>query len=97
MFSDFPLLPPGLIVIIQFILGLAMFLCFWRIVKGPTIMDRIVGLDLLAALIMAQLVVLVIVSGFVSFLNVGVAIAIISFIATVALASHLERTKDLEP
>ncbi|MGB0369909.1 MAG: monovalent cation/H+ antiporter complex subunit F [Opitutales bacterium] len=96
MFFDIPQLPDALIVAIQSILGLAMFLCLWRLVKGPSILDRIVALDLLAALIMAQLIPLVLVSGFVSFLNVAVAIAVISFIATVALARYLEHSKDLE-
>jgi len=94
VYFDLPELPLWVLVSVQAILGAAMFLTLWRITKGPTVMDRIVALDLLAALIMAQLVVLVLSSGFVSFLNAAAAIAVISFIATVALARYLEQQED---
>ncbi|MEM7673486.1 MAG: monovalent cation/H+ antiporter complex subunit F [Verrucomicrobiota bacterium] len=96
MFSDIIPIPEWVIFVIQLILGIAMLLCVIRIIMGPSLMDRIVGLDLLAALIMAQIVTLVLVTGFLSFLNVAVAIAVISFIATVALARYLEQSDDSE-
>ncbi len=94
MYFDLSEIPMWVIVAAQTMVGLAMFLTFWRIVRGPTMMDRIVALDLFAALIMAQLVTLVLISGFVSYLNAAAAIAVISFIATVALARYLETQED---
>ncbi|WP_269539456.1 monovalent cation/H+ antiporter complex subunit F [Cerasicoccus fimbriatus] len=94
MYSELPVIPLWVIVFAQTTVGGAMLLTLWRIARGPTVMDRIVALDLFAALIMAQLVTLVLTSGFVSYLNAAAAIAVISFIATVALARYLETQED---
>lgn len=72
------------------IIALAMLLAGTRIWRGPSTHDRIVALDLLAALIMAQVALAVAHSGFVSYLDVATAIAVISFLATVAFARYLE-------
>lgn len=90
MYSDIPDLPPFVILLTQCILALAMLLTGWRIWRGPSIPDRIVALDLLAALIMAQFVVMVFLSGFIAYLDVATVIAVISFIATIAFARCLE-------
>ena len=85
--SDFPFL---IVLLTQCILALAMLLTGWRIWLGPSIPDRVVALDLLAALIMAQFVVMVFFSGFISYLDVAMVVAVISFIATIAFARCLE-------
>ena len=90
MYSDIPDLPPFVILLSQCILALAMLLTGWRIWRGPSIPDRIVALDLLAALIMAQFVLMVFFSGFIAYLDVATVIAVISFIATIAFAKCLE-------
>ena len=56
-------------------------------------MDRIVALDLFASITMAQFVLLVFSSGFTAYLDIASAIAIISFIATIAFARYLEKTE----
>lgn len=90
MFSDLADIPVEVLITAQLLLALAVLLTGWRFFKGPSIADRIVALDLLAALIMAQSVLLVFTSGFISFLDVAGAIAVISFLATVAFARYLE-------
>lgn len=94
MYFNPPDIPLWVIALVQSMVGIAMVLTLWRIKQGPSIMDRIVALDLFAALIMAQLVTIVISSGFVSMLNAAATIAVISFIATVALARYLEHQQD---
>jgi len=96
VYFDIPGLPVWVLVLAQSMIGLAMFLTVWRIAVGPTVMDRIAALDLLAALIMGQLVTLVLSSGFASYLDAATAIAVISFIATVALARYLESQEGAE-
>lgn len=71
-------------------LGISMLLAGWRIWVGPSIPDRIVALDLLAALIMAHIALAVIHSRFISYLDVATAIAVIAFLATIAFARYLE-------
>lgn len=90
MFSEFQSIPLWVAYIAHSILAVSMALAGWRICKGPSVPDRIVALDLLAALIMAQIALAVTHSGFISFLDVATAIAIIAFLATVAFARYLE-------
>lgn len=90
MYSDIPDLPLFVLLLSQCILAVAILLTGFRIWRGPSIPDRIVALDLLAALIMAEFVVMVFFSGFVPYLDVATVIAVISFIATIAFARCLE-------
>ena len=91
MYSEVPDVPFWVVTLAQILIGLAMVLTGWRLWTGPHMLDRIVAIELLAALIMAQFVTLVFRSGFVSYLDVGTAVAIISFLGTVAFARYLEK------
>jgi len=90
MFSEFQTIPAWVALTAHSILGLSMLLAGYRIWKGPSIPDRIVALDLLAALIMGHVALSVAHSRFVSYLDVATAIAVITFLATVAFARYLE-------
>ena len=94
MYSDLIPVHPLVLGAAQWILALAMLLAGWRVLKGPDTANRVVALDLLASLMMAQFVLMVLRSGFVSYLDVSTAIAIISFIATVAFARYLENREN---
>jgi multicomponent Na+:H+ antiporter subunit F len=97
MFSESLALPPTVFFIAQILVALAMVLTLVRIIQGPSIPDRILALDLLASLIMAQCVLLVFSSRFISYLDVASAIAIVSFLATVAFARYLEKQEPEKP
>jgi multicomponent Na+:H+ antiporter subunit F len=73
------------------IIGLSILIIFFRLIIGPTIEDRIVALDLLAANAIAFIVVYAIQSGTTTFLDVGVILALLAFLGTVAFAYYLER------
>jgi multicomponent Na+:H+ antiporter subunit F len=90
MFAEFQSIPDWVLTAAHSILALSMALAGWRIWKGPSVQDRVVALDLLAALIMGQVALSVVDSGFVSYLDVATAIAIITFLATIAFARYLE-------
>ncbi len=94
MFFEIPELPQWVLTASQYMLATAIVLSTIRVIKGPTLLDRIIALDLIAALTMAQCVLLTLVSGFIPYLDIAMAIALISFIATVALVRYLE-SKDL--
>jgi multicomponent Na+:H+ antiporter subunit F len=94
MFFEIPELPQWVLTASQYMLAAAIVLSTIRVIKGPTLLDRIIALDLIAALTMAQCVLLTLVSGFIPYLDIAMAIALISFIATVALVRYLE-SKDL--
>ncbi len=73
------------------IIGLSLLLIFFRIVTGPSIEDRIVGIDLLTSNAIAFIAVYSIQSGSTTFLDVGLILALIAFLGTVAFAFYLER------
>jgi len=73
------------------IIGLSILIIFLRLMIGPSIEDRIVALDLLAANAIAFIAVYAIQSGTTTFLDVGVILALLAFLGTVAFAFYLDR------
>ena len=72
-------------------LVLATFLSFTRLVRGPSLPDRVVALDLITVQIAAMLAVDTIATGQPVFLDAAIVLALISFLGTVAFARYLER------
>lgn len=72
-------------------LGLALLMAFARIVRGPTLPDRIVGMDLFGVLVVGLIVVLAASSGARASLDAAIVIALIGFVGTVAYATYVER------
>ena len=72
-------------------LTLAILIAFVRLVIGPDQADRIVALDLISLLIVADLAALAVFTGQETYLDVAIAYALIAFLGTVALARFRER------
>lgn len=81
---------PHLVTLLSFVLFAAITLAFIRLCLGPTIPDRIIAFDLIAALFMAQLILWSFHYGNPFLIEIAAGIALVSFIATVALARYLE-------
>jgi multicomponent Na+:H+ antiporter subunit F len=82
----------NLIVIIIFpLLSIAVILTFLRLVRGPSLPDRVVALDLLALLGIGIIATYAIVVNQAVFLDVATVLALIAFLATVAFAYYIER------
>jgi multicomponent Na+:H+ antiporter subunit F len=62
-----------------------------RVVRGPTLPDRVVAIDLIGVLIVGVIVVSSAATGEQAFLDVAIVIALISFVGTVAYARYVER------
>ena len=73
------------------ILGAALLGAFVRIVRGPTLPDRIVALDLFGVIVVGLIVVLAGRTGVRATLDAAIVIALIGFVGTVAYASYVER------
>ena len=71
-------------------LGLSALLSLWRVVRGPTLPDRVVALDLMGVLVVAIAVTSAALSGSRFYLDVAIVIALISFVGTVGYARHVE-------
>ena len=82
------------------VLLLASFLCLYRIGRGPTAPDRAVALDILGTLIVGFCCIFLLEAEAGAYqpdfyMNIAMAWALLSFIATIALAKYLEgRTFD---
>lgn len=72
-------------------LVLSMFLAFFRVARGPSLPDRIIALDLLASVVVGILCIHAIRSNEYAYLTAGIALALIAFIGTVALALFIRR------
>ncbi|MBL7197784.1 MAG: cation:proton antiporter [Candidatus Omnitrophica bacterium] len=73
-----------------FIVLISCLLCLYRIFRGPTAADRAVAIDILGILILGFCAVLSIPTGRGWYIDIGIAWALQSFIATLALAKYLE-------
>ena len=72
------------------LLGLAALLACWRLLRGPSLPDRVVALDLMAAVAVAVCALAAVVHDQPAYLDVAMGIALITFVGTVAFARYLE-------
>lgn len=75
------------------LLGLALLLTVVRIGLGPSLPDRVVGLDLLSTLGVSVVAVVALSSRNAVYLDVAIVLALLSFLGTVAFAAYLERSR----
>ena len=74
-------------------LAAAACLTFIRLLKGPTLPDRVVAIDLIGVLMVCTLVVAAAATGQQALLDVGMVVALISFVGTVAYSAYIERIR----
>ena len=73
------------------LVGIGMLLTLIRLVRGPSRADRVVALDLLTILAIALIACLAVATGSDALLDVAIALALVAFLGTVALAKAIER------
>lgn len=69
----------------------ALFLALVRLRRGPSLADRVVALDLMAAIAVGLISTSILSTGETAYLQVAAAIALLSFLGTVAYAHYIER------
>ena len=84
------------IVLAQIFLAMAMACAAFRLLRGPRAQDRILGLDTLYVNAMLLLLTVGIRSGETFYFDVALVIALLGFVATVALAKFLMRGEVIE-
>jgi multicomponent Na+:H+ antiporter subunit F len=75
--------------LVMILLGLAV--AFIRLAIGPSLADRVVALDMMTISIIAFCGVFAVMVDDPSFLDVAIVLALVGFLATVALARYTER------
>jgi multicomponent Na+:H+ antiporter subunit F len=74
-------------------LAVAAGLTFIRLLKGPTLPDRVIAIDLIGVLMVSILVVTAADTAQQAFLDVAMVVALISFVGTVAYSRYIERSR----
>lgn len=73
------------------VLGLALLLSIVRIIIGPTLSDRVLALDLMTVVAMGFVGAVAVRTGLMLYLDIAIALALLGFLATVALARYILR------
>jgi len=74
-------------------LAVAAAISFIRLVKGPTLPDRVIAIDLIGVLMVCLLVVTAAATAQQALLDVAMVVALISFVGTVAYSRYIERSR----
>jgi multicomponent Na+:H+ antiporter subunit F len=77
--------------VVFFMIGLAMVLAFVRLVRGPSLPDRVVALDLITVATAGFITVYAISTDQRVFIDVAIVMALITFLGSVAFAQYVER------
>lgn len=78
-------------ICIIIILAISAFLCLFRIARGPTISDRMVGVDIMGIIFVGVTALTGVLFNLSYLIDIAIVLALISFIGTLALAKYLER------
>ena len=68
------------------LLSLAMLMTAFRVIKGPTLPDRVLALDMIVAVGMGFIIVIAMRTGFTLYIDIAIALGLVGFLATVAFA-----------
>jgi len=90
MFQDITLIKFA-VLFANFVLFAALIIALIRLALGPTLPDRVVGLDMISTIIIGIIAAYTILTKEKTFLNPAVVLALISFLGTVSYAKYLEK------
>jgi multicomponent Na+:H+ antiporter subunit F len=72
-------------------MSFAILLGVVRLIRGPSLPDRVVALDLVSILVAGVIAVYAIETGQAVFLDVAIVLALVAFLGTVAFARYIEK------
>jgi Multisubunit Na+/H+ antiporter, MnhF subunit len=79
-----------------FVLGVSFLLTVWRVVRGPTLPDRVIALDMLVGIVMGFIALVAIRTGFTLYIDIAISLGLVGFLATVAFARFILSRKRRE-
>ena len=74
-------------------LCISIVLAFYRVIKGPSLPDRVVALDLIAYLVIGFIATYCIASDQPVYLDAAIVLALIAFLGTIAFARYVAHPK----
>lgn len=72
------------------ILGISVILVFIRFLKGPSLADRVISLDMLILMAIGMIAIYSILYDQSTFLDIAMLFALVAFLGTVAFAYYME-------
>lgn len=83
----------GALAIAFALLSVSLVLASLRLVRGPSVPDRIVALELIASLFVGVIAAASITTGVAAYLDVAIALTLVAFLGAVVLARFLVRRR----
>jgi len=77
--------------VVLLLISLSMIALIYRLIKGPSVPDRVVALDALGVALISMIGVISILADTIFFLDIILLLAILAFIGTVAFSKFLEK------
>ena len=71
------------------VLGVALIMTVYRVVKGPTLPDRVLALDMLVGIVIGFIAVIAIRTGYTLYIDIAISLGLVGFLATVAFARFI--------
>ncbi|MFN7009598.1 MAG: cation:proton antiporter [Allorhizobium sp.] len=71
------------------VLGVAFILTVYRVVKGPTLPDRVLALDMLVGIVIGFIAVIAIRTGYTLYIDIAISLGLVGFLATIAFARFI--------
>jgi multicomponent Na+:H+ antiporter subunit F len=71
------------------VITLAAALCLYRVLKGPTVPDRIVAVNVIGTYALVVLVLIAYISGQVFFIDIALTYALLNFLIAIVAARYL--------
>lgn len=80
----------------MYVVGAAMLMALWRLLRGPTVSDRILALDTLNVTAIAELMLLGMYLKTAVYFEAALVIAMLGFVSTVVLSKYVIRRDIVE-
>mgnify|MGYP001444950100 CR=1 FL=1 len=86
----------SILILALVVVGLSILGCLYRIIRGPTMTDRIMALDSIGVHLISSTAITSILLRTSAFFEVILLIGIISFVGTIAFTKYIERGRVIE-
>ncbi len=78
--------------VVIILLSICSVLAIVRLIKGPTLPDRVTAFDLFAAIVISMIAIYSVISGNTAFLDVAILLSLITFLGSMSFAYFLFRS-----
>ncbi|HIX42283.1 MAG TPA: Na(+)/H(+) antiporter subunit F1 [Candidatus Kurthia intestinigallinarum] len=81
----------GILTIALIFFTITVVICLYRVIKGPSLPDRVVALDMIGVNMLSMIAIISLLQNTTAYLEVILILGILSFIGTIAFSKYIER------